>query len=482
MLPYEPHSGLTMFIRQSQLTPDHPAILYLNDTITYAELRDESISFARKLAAAGVNKGDVVALKMGRSVDMIISLYAIWFVGGAYVPIDPTYPNERMQRMLEDSDVRWILTDEGLTYRRASAISTECCPPESLHSMAYLIYTSGSTGTPKGVMIGHNAIHHFIEGTVKKLQLENYRSILALTTVSFDIFILEVVAALATGLQVILASTKEMRNPRAITRLISKHQIEVVQMTPSRLTQLLNDYQFCEAIGAIRLLLIGGERIPRGLIRKLRVHTEASLYNMYGPTEATVWCAVYPIIGEEAVVGGPIGDTELLVMNGCHRVGVGEEGELCISGSNLAIGYWNNYQLNTEKFIQHPYREGARLYKTGDWVELRNDGTISVRGRLDDQVKIKGNRLELGEVEQRLLRHPTIHNAAIIALEGEDGSRLVACYTGEVGIPVAVYQKYLAEYLLEYMIPNHWFWMKQLPLTPAGKVDRVKLYHDITKS
>jgi len=471
-----------MFIQQSQLTPDLPAITYRNDTITYAQLRDESIFLARRLATAGVNKGDVIALKMDRSMRMIISLYAIWFVGGAYVPIDPTYPNERIQRMLKDSDARWILTDEGLTDRRTSVISVDCCPPRSLHSMAYLIYTSGSTGTPKGVMIGHNAVHHFIEGTVKKLQLKNYRSILALTTVSFDIFVLEVVAALTAGLQVILASTKEMRNPRSITRLITKHQIEVVQMTPSRLTQMLIDYKFCEAISTIRLLLIGGERIPSGLIRKLRVHTEASLYNMYGPTEATVWCAAYPITDEEAVVGGPIGDTELLVLNGNRKVGPGEEGELCISGPNLAIGYWNNNQLNAEKFIPHPYREGVRLYKTGDWVVLRNDGTISVRGRLDDQVKIKGNRLELGEVEQSLLRHSTIHNAAILTLEDEDGSKLVACYAGEEGIPAEVYRKYLAEYLPEYMIPSHWFWMKQLPLTPTGKLDRVKLHHDITNS
>ncbi|MDW7618090.1 amino acid adenylation domain-containing protein, partial [Peribacillus simplex] len=342
------------------------------------------------------------------------------------------------------------------------------------HHLAYVIYTSGSTGTPKGVMVEHRQVNNFIHGMMKETKLGNYESILCLTTISFDIFGLETFAPLTQGLKIVVANEEESRSGEKLAAVIEKNGVEVMQSTPTRFKMLLENHRFQHAVKGVKTLLVGGEELPENLWEELKEYP-FTVYNMYGPTETTIWSTAKCLGKEDSItIGKPIQNTKLYVLDQhAQLVPPGVLGELFISGDGVARGYFNREELTQEKFVQNPFEPGERMYKTGDLVRWLPDGDIEYAGRIDNQVKIRGFRIELGEIENRLVSHDQIKEAVVAAKTDERNQKYLCAYVvchetlDKLGI-----KTYLKECLPDYMIPSYFMELESIPLTNNGKVNR----------
>ncbi|MBN6052380.1 amino acid adenylation domain-containing protein [Nonomuraea sp. RK-328] len=443
-----------LVLRQAERRPDTVAVECAGERVTYRELAERARRVAADLRARGAGPGSVVALRLPRSADLPGVLLGVMLSGAAYLPIDPGMPDERVAYMLEDSGARLTLGDLPPPPRPA----TLGC------ETAYVLYTSGSTGRPKGVVVPHTALVNLLAGMEALLGSSASDVWLGSTSLSFDIAGLELYLPLVTGGRLVLAGDEEARDGAALARLIGGSGVTHVQATPSGWSMLLS--AGLDPAGLVALA--GGEALPLTLARRVRERV-ARLFNMYGPTETTIWSTAWevPPAPERVSIGRPIANTTVHVLDASGGPApVGVPGELAIGGAGVALGYLGRPELTAERFA------GGR-YLTGDRARFLGDGTLEFLGRADGQVKLRGHRIETGEVEAALESHPAVERAAVI-VRGGDLVAYVAVGGAEPAVPEGL-AGHLAAWLPAYMVPNVVVPLPSLPLTPNGKVDRLAL-------
>ncbi|MGC8806168.1 MAG: amino acid adenylation domain-containing protein [Thiomonas sp.] len=466
-------------------------------TLRYDELHSRALDIAHLLQSHGVRRGDRVGLCMERHADLLAALLGVLESGAAYVPLDPGFPLERLHFMAEDAQLRCILTQEALLpLLRDCGVpqialdsadltplrSDAALPPEHTtqpDDPAYLIYTSGSTGRPKGVQVPHRAVVNLLRSMARTPGLHADDALLAVTTLSFDIAVLELLLPLAVGARVVLADHSQARDPDALRALLHTSGATVLQATPSTWRMLLESGWR----GSPRLrAFIGGEPLPADLAAQL-LPACAEVWNLYGPTETTVWSTCWRVQPQQPMsIGRPIANTQVWVLDPAGQpCAIGAPGEIHIGGGGVALGYFQRPELSAERFIPDPFstRAGARLYKTGDLGRWRFDGQLEHLGRLDHQVKIRGFRIELGEIEAQLRAQPGVASCVVGTHAAAEGDlRLVAHVVPAPGAPrpdSAALRQALRGRLPDYMVPQHIVLLDALPLLPNGKLDRVAL-------
>jgi amino acid adenylation domain-containing protein len=478
--------------------------------ITYNEVNQRADQLAYVLREKGVQPGTIIGIMVERRLELMVGLVGILKSGGAYLPLDPEYPQSRIQYILEKSDASVLVTQEDL-FRKCSEVAfegevidittwsygrlnfKEKYKEVASFEPAYVIYTSGSTGNPKGVVVTHCNGVNFITGMKEKINFFPGKRILALTTISFDIFFLETLLPLACGLQVVIADENQQADPRLLHDIIINHEINMMQVTPSRLKLLMSFNTDLSCLEKVEELMVGGEAFPVNLFSSVKESYRGRIYNMYGPTETTIWSAIKNLTDiepGELTIGSPIANTRVYIFDGYMRIQpLGVAGELAIGGYGVASGYLNNVELTAEKFIFSSYKSyGAyrtyiskKIYKTGDLARWLSNGDIQFLGRIDYQIKIRGFRIELEEIEEQLMKHEKIKEAVVTAKENKKGDQYLSAYI--VPHPVAddnfpetlQLREYLSRELPEYMIPSYFVQLEEMPLTPNGKINKKAL-------
>jgi amino acid adenylation domain-containing protein len=483
-----------LFEDQAARTPEDIAVISANVRLSYRELQNRVNRLAGYLQSQGVGPDVIAAVAIERSHKMLIAMLAILEAGGAYLPIDPGYPRDRIAFVLADSEAPLLLTTEDVRKRlpttaakiismdddRAaisgdSSVSTTS--PATGKNLAYVIYTSGSTGKPKGVMVEHRNVVNFFTGMDRAIGTD--RGVwLAVTSVSFDISALELLWTLTRGFTVVIHGKE---GTHTIAREIETHHVTHLQSTPSLARMLATDPRSLASLASIQKLLLGGEALPASLITQLRDVVRGEIFNMYGPTETTIWSTTYRIEGNPTTIpiGKPIANTQVYVLNPAFEpVPVGEAGELFIGGEGVVRGYWKRPELTAERFLADPFHREGRIYRTGDVARFMPDGNLEFLGRVDFQVKLRGFRIELGEIEATLEQMPSIRQAVVVAREDKPGDMRLVAYvvakTNESATPASL-RAALTSKLPEYMVPSHFVFLDRLPLTSNGKIDRKAL-------
>jgi amino acid adenylation domain-containing protein len=479
---------------QAQKTPCAIAVVANGQSLTYKDHDVHSNKLARLMQNRGVKAEVPVGICLERTTGMVVALLAVLKAGGFYVPLDPYYPSERLKLMIEDASIDTVLSDtsaskvlpEGIlkviTIDTIDVRDLDNCPLPALSTpdnAAYMIYTSGSTGKPKGVVIAHKSLVNFAISMVKNPGIDSHDIILAITTISFDISILELLVPLTTGAQVVVVSRDIAMDGTALSHCIQDSGITFMQATPGTWRLLLS----CGWSGKSDLtLLCGGEPFPEDLLVELITKVK-SVWNMYGPTETTIWSTLCKLHDTDTVIsiGKPIDNTQIYILDKfLNPLPPKVPGELFIGGHGVARGYFNRPDLTDQKFIANPFSaiENAKMFATGDLARWLDNGTVECFGRIDSQVKIRGHRIETGEIESTTKKIPGIFNAVATVLKLSDtDSRLLLYYVTEKNISVSAsdIRKYLQQYLPEYMVPQHLLEIDSIPLTPSGKTDRKQL-------
>jgi amino acid adenylation domain-containing protein len=459
---------------------DEPAVVDGDRTATYRQLWELAEATRRLLVAAGVTRGDVVAVAAPRGVGLAAAVLGTWLAGAAYLPIDPEHPEGRIAFQLEDSGARVVLAD---TPDRVAAGEVLVVPEHGVpgaieygeyrvagDSPAYLIYTSGSTGTPKGTLVSHRSLANLVADFAARLDARPGDGALWLTTFAFDISGLELFVPLTTGGRVVVAPDQARMDGRVLRELITGHDVRVVQATPTTWRVVLD--AVADSLRG-RKVLCGGESAPVQLAEDL-LATGCEAHHVYGPTETTIWSTTgpfTPVPGQRLDVGKPIANTQVMVMDPAGReLPPGVRGELCIAGAGVAIGYHDRPDLTAQRFGEHT--EHGRYYRTGDEARWRPDGTLELLGRADRQVKVRGNRIELGEIEAALSRHPRVKATAVV-LAGDasaDASIVAFVVTAESGLDEELRQHALRE-LPKAMRPQEFTFVDTLPTNANEKID-----------
>lgn len=482
----------TLIERQVQARALAPAVTFTEQLVTYEELNRRANQLAHRLMRLGVKLETRVGIAIERSIEMVVGLLSILKAGGAYVPLDPEGPRERLGYMMEDSGISVLLTQshvrerlpirDGLQVVELNTLDAtgepqnDPCAGVDGENLAYVIYTSGSTGRPKGVMVRHRALSHFMLSMKERPGMSHEDTLLAVTSLSFDISALEIYLPLLSGARIVLASREASRNGEALAALIERNAATVLQCTPAS-WRLLRTGGWPGASGRRFKGLCGGEALPSGLAEDLS-RAGVELWNMYGPTETTIWSST-GAVSESVSLGSAVADTQLHVLGpNLSPVPISVPGELYLGGVGLARGYNARAGLTAERFVADPFdsRRG-RLYRTGDLVRWNAAGKLEYLGRIDHQVKIRGFRIELGEVETLLLSQPEVSEAVVVASEVPSGGRLVAYVCASTGhmIDVSVLRVRLSQVLPDYMVPAVIMVLDSLPLNSNGKVDRKAL-------
>jgi amino acid adenylation domain-containing protein len=488
-----------LFEAQVEQTPDAVAVVFEDQQLTYRELNARANQLAHHLQKLGVKPEVLVGLCVERSLEMVVGVLGILKAGGAYVPLDPGYPQERLVFMLENANVPVLLTTETLVSRLPDyqaqvvyldddwqEISQESdrnpISKVTTQDLAYLIYTSGSTGKPKGVQILHSALVNFLSAMRLSPGLTQADTFLSVTPLSFDIAALELYLPLIVGARVVVVSREVAADGTRLLERLASSGATIMQATPATWRMLLAaGWQGSESLK----ILCGAETLNRELAIQLR-ERGTELWNLYGPTETTIWSTAYKVdsqksdfrAGEVISIGRPIANTQLYVLDQDQQpVPVGIIGELHIGGLGLARGYLNRPELTSETFISNPFNDvsTSRLYKTGDLVRYRPDGTLEYISRMDYQVKIRGFRIELGEIEALLNQHPGVRETVVLAQEKVQGDkRLIAYIVTDQKLAPSIndLRRFLKQKLPDYMVPSVFVPLEALPLTPNGKVDR----------
>nr|WP_256203036.1 non-ribosomal peptide synthetase [Paenibacillus pini] len=483
--------------RQAARTPDAAAIQFGAETVTYAELNERANRLAHSLRAKGVGPERIVALMASRNPLLLVAILGVLKAGGAYVAIDPAYPKERINWMLEDCGDAFLLTEKAYAgvVKRAVAewylddpelYAADRGNPECVHKpdhLAYVLYTSGSTGRPKGVMIEHRGLAHFVTGFRDRIPFEKGQSILAMASVSFDIFVVENLLPLTLGMRIVLASEEERGDAALLQGLIDAHSVDVLQITPSRFKWWMNQRGETDGLQKLRILMIGAEPLTVDVLHRLRASTGARLFNLYGPTETTVWTSTREVTeGEDISIGTPIEGSIMMVLDeGLKLQPTGVTGEICIGGPGVGRGYLSHPEWDVA-FVPNPYAPGERMYRTGDLGRRLENGEFVYAGRRDFQVKIRGHRIEIGEIEQLLLRHEQVKETVVTAFQEEDEEYALCAYVvmqnaasaddDSEGRSITQLRGYLGDKLPSYMVPAFMVVLNEVPLTPTGKIDR----------
>lgn len=484
-----------LFEAQAARTPDAIAVDHEGVALSYAALDAQANAVASVLLTHGVGPGDLVGLFVERSPRMLVALLGVLKAGAAYVPMDPGYPTERLAFMLEDSAASLVITERSLASQLPASRATVVLVEDALagapgaqprpdvrpDDLAYVIFTSGSTGRPKGVEVPHRAAVNFLSAVACTPGMTAGDTICAVTTLSFDIAVLELLLPLTVGARIALAGRETAADGVALARLLETSGSTVMQATPATWRLLLE--AGWRGQSGLRILS-GGEALSRDLADQLLQRGD-EVWNLYGPTETTVWSTVERVAaGDEPIsIGRPIGNTEIYVVDArMQPLPAGVPGELLIGGLGMARGYLARPELTAEKFIPDPFsqRSGARLYRTGDLARWRRDGRLEVVGRVDHQVKLRGFRIELGEIECALVEHPDVHQAVVTCREDRPGDKRLVAYVvlvdaARTTTTAPALRTFVKARLPEYMVPSACVVLERLPLTPNGKIDRRNL-------
>ena len=481
---------------QARRTPAKTAIEFQDRKLTYRQLDEESNQWANYLTSKGIGSGQLVGLCVPRSEQMVVALLGILKSGAGYVPLDPAFPNERLNYMCEQSNLELVVSDETVRshvaqfgkpfvviQEIADEIAAQSVEPASIYVKAddtcYVIYTSGSTGNPKGVNVPHGAVANFLQSMADEPGINSDDKVLAVTTLSFDIAVLELYLPLITGGVSVIASKEMTTDGLSLANAIEDHGITLFQSTPATLRLMITSGW----TGSSKLkVLCGGEPMPADLVAPL-LERCGELWNMYGPTETTVWSSVFRIKQSDAplLVGKPIANTQIYLLDSrLQPVPVGCDGEIYIGGAGVTLGYLHQAELTNERFVDNPWFNpfveycSNKIYKTGDLGRYKHDGNIEFLRRNDKQVKVRGFRIELGEIESKIKAIAQISEAVAMVREDAPGdTRLVAYWVDRPDSPVSVEQLRagLKESLPYYMVPQFLIPLSQMPQTNNGKID-----------
>lgn len=482
----------TLFEEQAIKAPDRIAISADGADITYHDLNRRADAIAQYLQAAGLSRGDRVAIYMDGKPDLIASIYGVLKAGGAYVPIEHTYPQNRIVRVLVKSGASYLLTDQERDFGSVplkmilvDEIRNDECAEKIVSAgrqqdLAYVIFTSGSTGEPKGVMIEHHSLINVFFSIRDRINLREDDVTLALTSFSFDLFVVETLLPLSFGLRVVMTDENIKKSGRMINKVIMEEGVTLLQMTPSRMKVQMNISATKEILKRLRYIIFGGEVLPSSLLTDVRKYTDARIYNMYAPTETTVLSIGNDVTqGTNVSIGRPFDNVSVYLLNQYYELQpIGVYGQLCISGSCLARGYIGQEALTAERFVANPYISGERMYQTGDYGKWMEDGSIQFMGRMDQQVKLNGYRIELVEIEETLMLCDSIKAAvAVIHTDAKGIQRLVAyvIVNDKEQFSMEKANQSLSKWLPAYMFPSNYILMDDFPLNSNGKVDKAAL-------
>jgi amino acid adenylation domain-containing protein len=488
------------FEKHAAKTPAKVALAWKDQQITYGELDARATQLARQLADLNVGRETLVGICSNRTPEMVIAILAVLKTGAAYVPMDPAYPRDRLQFILEDAKAPIVLTESSLKSLVENASTHAICldqgadfsplaPPTAVAApkrtearapaegsssqLAYVMFTSGSTGRPKGVAIEHRSVIALAAWAKTVFTPEELEGVLAATSICFDLSVFEILVPLGLGGKIILAD-----NALQLPQLPAREEVRLINTVPSAITELLRMNGVPESVQTINL---AGEPLAQSLVEKLyQLPQVRNVYDLYGPTEATVYSTfTRRSAGGQNNIGRPLPNEQAYILDQHQQpVPIGVSGELFIGGAGLARGYWNQPELTADRFVADPFHPGSgqRLYRTGDRVRYFADGAIEYLGRIDHQVKIRGFRIELGEVEAQLRKHPAVAETIVVADQDHSGDkRLVAYVVLKSAAEPAELRDFLKQTLPEYMVPSLFVALDALPLTPNGKVDRKAL-------
>ncbi|KOS62277.1 amino acid adenylation domain-containing protein [Lysinibacillus agricola] len=498
-----------VFYQAANQFTERIALSFNGGMMTYRQLNEQSNQIAHMLVASGLQKGDYVAIVMERSKETVVGLLGVLKAGGIYVPIDPSYPKERCQYLLNDTGASFILTKNEYTQLINELIHNDSLsrtvftmnrmeiafPKENIHrdlsptDLAYIIYTSGSTGQPKGVMLKHEAVINLITDNQRIYQATKADVFSQFISYSFDPSVTETFTAFFSGARLHMLTSIERISIDAFADMIEREQVTTATVPNAFFTQLATHLplEYRGKLSSLHYLSVGGEALMPAVVQRWqeKFGTTTEIINVYGPTECTVLSSYYRVKDEikdtqtSIPIGKPIANYEMYIVNKDGQLcPINETGELCIAGAGLAAGYLNQPEKTAEAFIPHLFKSDEWMYRTGDLVRLLPSGVIEFVGRKDSQIKVRGFRIELGEIETVLSNHPSIQEAIILAKKMTDGNNSLSAYytvSGGVQVEQASIRDYLASNLPDYMVPERFFKLQEMPLSPTGKIDRKQL-------
>lgn len=486
-----------LFTEQAKRAPDRVALVFEEKKFTYRELDEMSNSLAYYLREKGVRRNDVVPIIAKRSWHVIVAMLGVMKAGGAYMPVNPDYPVDRIAYIMDITKCKIALlhgmeTDINLDSIQLSQLNYTCNKSiiENINhkdDLAYIIFTSGSTGMPKGIKISHQNLVNFVcennENYYQNFACKNGAVMLANTIFTFDMSIFEIYMSLLNGLKLVVSNEEQINSATAIADLINQNMIDILHCTPTKMQLLLSDKSFKNALRKIKIIMIGAEEFTDEVYNKISNCTNATIFNGYGPTEITIGASFKKIENNDDItIGKPIANTQIYILDTDNNpMPIGVAGELCIAGDGVGKGYLNRPELTAEKFVSNPFateenHHGKIMYRTGDLARWRVDGEIEYLGRIDTQVKIRGLRIELGEIESVMGGMEGIGLVAVADRRDSDHRQYLAgYYTADAEIDEKKLRRHLAEKLPKYMIPNYFMRLDVMPMTPSGKIDRKNL-------
>jgi amino acid adenylation domain-containing protein/thioester reductase-like protein/non-ribosomal peptide synthase protein (TIGR01720 family) len=474
--PYPEKPIHCLFEEQAAKTPDNIALVFRGKCLTYRELNKKANQLANVLTKRGVGPNHIVGLMVKPSLEMFVGIFGILKAGGAYVPIDPEYPNSRKKYIIQNGNIKLLLTSkkanldvELIDLKDVSLLQNEDQNLENrneLSDLIYVIYTSGTTGNPNGVMISHRSVANYVYWRIKTYQLTDNDVTLQLLPFIFDGFASNIYACLLSGGKLILGDG--IFNAH---HLVSEYQVTNMSLVPSIYKEILQKAT-PESFQSLSFVVLGGEKADPELTGLSQsINSKLTLINEYGPTENTIATTAFVGMDQEtlSIIGTPVSNQQVYIMDKHHNLlPAGMPGELCVSGDGLARGYLNNQETTARKFVRNPFEPTKKLYCTGDIAKRHPDGNIEFIGRIDHQVKVRGHRIELYEIKEKLMKHKSIQLAIIVA---NDQQNLCAYYTVKEAVKVSELRRYLADELPNYMIPQYFKEMDKIPFLPSGKVD-----------
>ncbi|MET3037842.1 amino acid adenylation domain-containing protein, partial [Chryseobacterium sp. NRRL B-14859] len=470
---------IDLFESQVLSTPDNIALIFEGTELSYRDLDERSNQFAHYLRSQyNIGRDDLVGVQLERSSDFVITILGILKSGGAYVPIDPSYPLDRISYMKEDSGCKVVVDIEELLLFKIEMADYSVLPVEHRSEpddLVYVIYTSGSTGRPKGVMVEHGGVLNMVLSQIREFGLVNSDVVFLFASIAFDASFSEIMMSLLSGARLFISEAHALKDKNKFVEILRSSGTSVITLPPAY-SEILS----LEDLSGLRVLISAGE--SSSIEKGLSLCGDLSYFNAYGPTECSVCSSIYHLSKEDSwrksiPIGFPISNTRMYILSeGGNLCPLGVVGEICISGAGLARGYLNNELLTNEKFVSNRYVPGERMYKTGDLGRWLPDGSIEYIGRKDSQVKIRGYRIELGEIEFALQGYPDVTGSVVLAVENVEGHKELAAYiTGSADLSSVSLREYLRGVLPDYMVPGHYIQVESFPLTSNGKLDRKSL-------
>ncbi len=477
-------TAIQLFEEQVKKEPDAIAVIFEEQKLTYRQLNEKANQLAHYLVENGVKNNDIIGIMLERSFEMIISMLAVLKANAAYMLIDVNLPENRILYMLNNANSTLLITAsdiKNIDFDRKLFVDREKIDANhennlnlnyNINNTFCIIYTSGSTGTPKGIELKNNGVVNLVLSYKLDLNTDICTNFISISTVAFDMFIVETFVPLLSGKTIILSNAEEQKIPTSISHLITKHQVDFILTTPSRMELLFMNDDTKKCLRNLKIMQLGGEIFTANLYDKLQECTNATIYNGYGPSEITACCSNKKVISKEVTIGKPNCNTQIYIVNtDLNLCPIGIEGEICISGSGLAKGYINNPTATAKAFVKNPFGEGL-LYKTGDIGKYTSNGEIQYIGRKDFQIKLRGLRIELSEIEKQLLNIENIKNCVVIYKEEpNNNSYLKAFYTSEKEMDTSFIRTELSKHLPLYMVPKYIIKLDNMPITRNGKID-----------